>query len=412
MKTVKYYFRFLLFSFILIYFIFTSFSLVSGKNQTSKGVLVECGDYKRVFASEDYGNNFSRALFYALETAGNKANKNIKAKVTIAEGNYYLDRTLKIYSNTTLIAKNCTFILYDNMLSNGYNNKKTVAFNYDGAENIKIIGGIWNMNVPFRNAKTHSKNLNHSTFRFAHCKNILIKNCTFKNNYNCHDIELGGVNNVTIKNCKFVNDYSLNNFSIDGGRESIQIDVNTKKSFPYFKAYDLTTSENIVVENNYFENKFRGIGSHHGIIGNPYKNIVIRNNKFNNISGVAVFCIYTNNLSIYNNSMINVGAGIDLYSVSNIPSKNLINPLDFSYESTVNTIKNSYTSIYNNKIKIRNKNNYFEKPYGIRIQGSKYYSDDNVTNIKKGEYKVYNIKVFNNTVKECKDKIILKYIYE
>ncbi len=373
-------------------------SVSSYSLDTSQGVVVNCKGNNYIFSPQNFGNSMGRALYNALKFAGSKSSDSSIATVTVPQGEYKLDRTLKIYSNTTFIAENCSFTLYDNMLSNGYDDGKTVAFDYNGAKNITVIGGIWNMNVPFENAQSTEKELTHSTFRFAHCKNIVIKNCTFLNNYNCHDIELGGVSDVTIENCIFENERSLNKLTLDGGREALQIDINTEVSVPYFKAYDKTTSKNITISNNTFRNKARGIGSHHGIIGKPYDNIIIKNNNFYNISGAAIYMIYTNNVTISDNVMNNVGVGIDLYSVSNIQSKNLLNPLNYSYTQSENTVTNSTIKIYNNTIKIRNKNNKFNTKYGIRLSGSDYAATDTQTNIKSGTYYIHNVNVVNNIV--------------
>ena len=109
--------------FIIMLFIISvaTISVSSAVTYTnSKGtVTVKCGKYKKKFTAKKYGRNFSRALNEALETARKKSKASKIAKVTISKGNYTLDRTIKIYSNTTLVAKGCRIRYYGNLLRNG-----------------------------------------------------------------------------------------------------------------------------------------------------------------------------------------------------------------------------------------------------------------------------------------------------
>jgi len=401
-----------LFSFLLAFLLFTtSASSVDFHSSEHPFVRVACGEYNHIFSTIDYGYNMSRTLVQALEIAGKKADGNNTAYVYVSEGEYELSHTLLIYSNTTLVTKGSKFRCYHNMVRNAFDNGEISATGYNGTENIAIIGGEWEMEVPFEYASTDNLQLTHTTFRFGHCKNLTIKNVTFKNNYNSHDVELGGVYNAVIENCKFINDKSVNSIKNSGGREAIQIDVNTEKAVPFIPDYDYTQCKNITVKDCYFKNKFRGVGSHHGVIGKPYENMKIYNNTFTNIGGVAVFGIYWNNIEIYNNIMNNVGSGIDIYSISNLSSKNLMNYLNFSYEETLETVKNSRSKICNNYISIRKTDNLFIKPFGIRISGSNYKQKDVETGVNKGVYYIYNMITEDNIVNGILDKsIILNYV--
>lgn len=412
MKRGRLFLSFLLILFFALFYSFVSVSSYSKSYDTTTYVTVRCGGYNNTFYPQNYSNSIGRTINEALRFAGHKATKNSKATVKISKGNYLLDKTLKIYSNTILYATGCTFVMYQNMLVNGYNNNQISAYGYNGAENITVIGGTWNINVPFVYAGNTSPEYTHSTFRFAHCNNILIKNCIFKNNYNSHDIEFGGVNNAVVSNCKFINDNSINSLRLTGGKEAVQIDITTEVAVPYLPSYDNTPSQNIIIKDNYFKNKYRGVGSHHGIIGKPFNNISILNNTFQNIAGEGIFCIYMNNVTICNNVMNNVGAGIDLYSVSKITTKNLLNPLNLSSEETLNSINKSKINITDNSIIIRTKNNKFKKPFAIRLSGSNYTDSDPETNIKKGIYYIYNASVFNNKIiTSYKNEIIFKNAY-
>lgn len=381
--------------FLLLFNTFTiSASSIDFVSEKSPYVKVICGNYYHIFSTADYGYSMSRTLVQALETAGRKAGNNRKAYVYVSKGNYKLHNTLLIYSNTTLVSEGSTFSCYSNMLRNGYDNQAFTAEKYNGSRNITVIGGTWHMEVPYEYAATSDFSLTHSTFRFAHCKNITIKNCTFENNYNSHDIELGGVYNARITNCNFSNDKSVNKFNKTSGREAIQIDVNTEKAVPYLPEYDYTQCQKITISDCHFENKFRGIGSHHGVIGKPYEKIKIYNNSFKNISAVAVSGIYWNNTEIYNNKMENVGSGIEVCSV--VKSKNFVNYNNYSYAETVATIRNSEQYIYGNQISVRENNNHLKRKFAIKISGCDFKEDNLSSNIKKGIYHIYNVNLGSN----------------
>lgn len=372
----------------------------------SKGsVKVVCGKYSKKFKAKKYGRNFSRALNEALNTARKKASASKPAVVTVSKGNYKLDRTIKIYSNTTLKAKGCTFKYYGNLLRNGYSGASSVS-GYNGSSNITIDGGTWDAAVPYSQAGTANWRIQHSTLRFGHCKNITIKNCTFKNNYNCHDIEFGGVNNGKITKCNFYNDKGVNIFKNDGGREAIQLDVNTSEAMPEFSKYDNTPTKNITLSYCNFKNKFRAIGSHHAVLGNTFDNIKVHHNYFRNIGGITVYGVYWTNSKIYSNTMDYVGLGVDMRTMTTGSGYNFYNNKNLTCKKCDKIVKNSKTYIYDNKITLRKKNNTYARACGIRVMGDYYAKKDKKTGVKAGTYKVYNVNVGLNANNTSKPNII------
>lgn len=373
----------------------------------SKGtVTVKCGTYSKKFKAKKYGKNFCRALNEALETARKKASDTKQATVTVSKGNYSLDRTIKIYSNTTLKASGCYFKYYGNLLRNGYNGKASSANGYNGARNITINGGTWDAAVPYSQAGTSNWRIQHSTLRFAHAKNITIKNCYFKNNYNCHDIELGGVDTAKITKCDFVNDKGVNIFQNDGGREAIQLDVNTSEAMPEFRNYDYTPCKNITLSYSNFKNKFRAIGSHHAVLGNTFDNIKVHHNYFKNIGGITVYSVYWTNSKIYSNKMESVGLGVDVRNMTTGSGYNFYNYKNLTYEQADEAVRNSKLYIYDNEIGLRKSNNTYVRACGIRVMGEKYSSDDSKTKVKAGVYKVYGVNVGVNASGTAKPNTI------
>lgn len=376
----------------------SSASAGAAKFVNNKGsIKVVCGKYKETFTAKKNKNNFTKAFKKALDAARKKATDKKKATVTVSKGSYNLSETLYIYSNTILNANGSTFrSAKGNHLKNGFDKLKTSAKAYGGARNITVIGGTWDANVPFENAEKVAKadgsinaKYTNSSLRFAHCKNLTVKNAKFKNNYNSHDIELGGVDGAKITDCEFSNDKSMNTLQISGGVEAVQIDVNIKKAMDNFESYDKTPCKNINVSNNKFVNKYRAVGTHHSVLGNPYDNITVSSNTIVNGAGIAINGVYWRNAKIFNNTLTDVGSGIDLHSVDDHNMYNLNNLKASDIDSGM---KNSRSYIYGNKVTVRAEDNNNANMVGVRASGSEITqpSDDTAP---AGTYYIYNAKI-------------------
>ncbi|MBR2279365.1 MAG: right-handed parallel beta-helix repeat-containing protein [Ruminococcus sp.] len=392
-KTVLKFTSFLIITLYIVGLFTVSVSQAASYTNSKGTATVKCGKYTKKFKAKKYGHNFSRALNEALNVARKKATASKPATVTVSKGNYSLDRTLKIYSNTILKASGCTFKYYGNLLRNGYNGKTSAASGYNGSSNITIDGGTWDAAVPYSQAGTSNWRIQHSTLRFGHCKNLTVKNCKFRNNYNCHDIELGGVNGAKITKCSFYNDKAVNTFENDGGRESIQLDVTTSPAMPEFKKYDNTTTKNVTLSYCDFKNKFRAIGSHHAVLGEPFDNISVHHNYFRNIGGITVYGVYWTNSKIYSNTMDYVGLGVDMRNMTIGSGYNFTNSKNLTCKESVKYVKDSKLYIYDNKITVRKKDNTYVRPTGIRVMGEYHAVKDKVTGVKAGTYKIYNVNI-------------------
>lgn len=361
-------------------------------NNTGKATVV-CGTYRKTFTAKKYFNNFSMALNAALEAAGKKATANKTARVTVQKGHYSLDRTIKVYSNTVLDATGSYFRYYGNLLRNGFDGKKSAGYGYTSAYNITIKGGEWEQLIDFKYAGSSDTTKMHSTFRFAHMTNLKVKEASFKNNYNCHDIEIAGVSDAKIYNNNFYNTKSVNGIDNDGGRESLQIDLNDSEAMPYFPAYDDTPCKNIEIYKNRFKNKFRAIGSHHAVLGLNFDNISVHHNSMDSIAGMCVYAIYWTNSKIYSNTMTNVGLGVDMRNMTTGSGYNFYNKKNLTADESNSFVASSYNYIYDNNIHIREKDDILVRECGIRVLGEHCAEDDNVTGTKSGTYKVYNVHI-------------------
>ncbi len=366
-------------------------ALVSASEYTNKkgSVKVVCGKYKKTFDAKNYGKNFARMLNAALETAGKKASDKKPAKVTIKKGSYTLDRTIRIYSNTELIATGSKIRYRGNLLRNNFDGGKNSGKKFSGARNITITGGTWDSDVPYKDApKTEDKNLSNTTMRFAHMKNLTIRKVTFKNNYNSHDIELGGIDGIDIYNCKFTNDKDMNKFKLTGGTEAVQVDVCHKVAVLSFPKYDNTACRNVKIHDNTFVNKYRAIGSHHSVPGSLYDNIDVYNNRMTNIGGIAINAVYWTNSKIHDNVFEKVGSGIDF---SAFGDHNVYNMKKLSYNAIESQLKKSSTYIYNNDISVRTSTNTLDFRFGVRARGADCTGDNSRNvDVNKGVYHLYN----------------------
>ncbi|MEE3333441.1 MAG: right-handed parallel beta-helix repeat-containing protein [Ruminococcus sp.] len=400
--------HFIVFLILLFGLGIASVSVSSAVTYTNKkgSITVKYGTKKKKFTAKKYKKNFSAALNAALDFARKKGKATKIAKVTISKGNYSLDRTIKIYSNTTLSAKNCRLRLYGNLLRNGYKKKAKSATGYSGAKNITIKGGTWDAMVPYSQAGTSNWRIQHSTFRFAHCTNVKIQDCNFVGNYNCHDIEFGAVKNSKIYKCSFSNKKAVNTFKNDGGREAIQLDVATYEAMPEFVAYDKTPTKSIEISKCSFKNKFRGVGSHHAVPGRLFDKISVHDNTFNNIGGIAVYGVYWTDSQIYNNKMTNVGLGVDMRSMTSGTGYNFRNMDKLTNEQCEAKIKNKKIHIFNNTISVRVNNNTYVRPTGIRVLGENYSAIDLKTGIKPGTYNYYNVNIGVDSYGNARPNII------
>jgi len=256
--------------------------------------------YKTIVVDPSKEKNPSWAIQLALNEA--KTSKQ-PIKVFVKKGNYSLTKPLRIYSNTWLQLEKGTVMIRNHdqvMLLNG--DYGASYSGYNGNSNIIIDGGTWDGNGD-------SIKDDGTAFGISHAQNVLIQNVTVKDIYYSHGIDLAGSKNVVIRHSSFIG------FFDDGTRgyaEAIQVDITASiHSFHEFGSYDLTPSQNIRIEDNYFGNSTTkgakpwgvGIGSHSAVNGKKYDNIQILHNTFDHLSSVAIKAINWENVMIYQNNI-------------------------------------------------------------------------------------------------------------
>ncbi|WP_026575871.1 right-handed parallel beta-helix repeat-containing protein [Bacillus sp. UNC438CL73TsuS30] len=229
--------------------------------------------------------------------------------IQIPDGVYLISRPLKINSNTRLILSSKAVIKRNASFSPMLMNNTKGAPGYTANENITVEGGTWEGNKD--QYPTRFDNL-----LFGHSSKIMVQNTRVLNNYEGHNIEFAGV-----KDGKVLNSY-LAGYSGTKKKEAIQLDItHDNQVFPPFGDYDDTACENILIQGNTIENHSRGIGSHTSVKDVFPRNIVIQNNIFKNLKEEGINAFNYKNLSILNNTFVDVGLGVEFNTSS-------VNPAD------------------------------------------------------------------------------------
>lgn len=280
---------------------------------------------------------------FDIQCALDMASADHKLVVHFPTGNYYLSNSLYIHSNTTLQFDNNAVLVRNSnsdvgvasgttdRLGVNHNILKIAPYNstttdsvggYTNGENIRIEGGTFDGG--FVSAATQASNL----LNLGHARNLLIKNCTFKNCYGNHLIELCGIDTAEITNCTFTGfrhvtseikdeDGETEAYNDPNGdlAEAIQIDVAHKDSkSKWTSAYktDDTACNNITIHDNTFTDYPVAIGNHHALDGHHHTNIKIINNKIignaTQNSGIKLFGC--DNSVISSNTITNYSTGI------------------------------------------------------------------------------------------------------
>lgn len=342
------------------------------------------------------GMDITSVLNLVLNFMGQRATDASPCKVIVPPGNYYISNTIHLYSNMTLYAqgavitksstnKHIILRLGDEELSEG---------GYNGYRNVTIDGGTWDLN--YQNVEGKENPGGFVGFRIGHATNVTVKNVTFLNNLKSHFLELAGVKDAVVTGCTFRGywkDYE------GGGQECIQLDACLDYIFPRYQPFDGAVCENVLIENNTFEDVFAGVGSHSMVYDRPYRNIQIRNNTFRNIRKRAVWCLNYVDSVVENNTLENVGGGVLVCSMYS-PNTHL------APDSAAGVSGNHYTAgitVRKNSISISDVSTINGKAwygYGVQVQGTSVKSGESAVSrgIPADIYKETGVNVEENSI--------------
>ncbi|WP_296794135.1 right-handed parallel beta-helix repeat-containing protein [Ruminococcus sp.] len=332
----------------------------------------------------------SAAIQKALDYAKTKGSSSVQVKVIVPEGTYSVCKALYVSSNTWLYLDNATLrkdfsggvLLMNNTDGNG---------GFDGAENIVIEGGCLDGNTGGGNVKAFS------AIRMGHLHDLWVKNVEFKDNYNCHMLELGGIKNVTIEGCSF-HEYYGQKF-----KEAIQFDIlNNSNLFEGYAPFDDTPCDNVIIRNNSFYDIMRGIGSHSAIVGKYYTNFYIADNTFSNIYETAIVMQNYRCCSIENNSMTSVGCGIDFKNMTSLEYSGYYTPVA-GYDGVYDRINDFSDLVITNNNISTNITGSCDKPCGISLYGKIVQNGS----LPDHDYKVSGVHISSNNITSAGSAVLL-----
>lgn len=367
------------------------FGIVSAlsNNQVQISVKDESGTDVAFFDIDP--ENADLGMQAALDYVKNHANNNVLT-ISIPNGTYYFNDTIKIYSNTCLdLSSGATFKRRSSCLSSLIRfgrEKDGDVYGYDAFHDITIKGNKDNY------ATFDGGGGEKSIVRFAHAKNITFQYLKFTNVTSAHHMEFAGSEDVKIDHCTF-DGFKLEKSSDAENYEAIQLDIliNKEKHFDHYGAYDNTKNKNIIISNNIFRNVNRGVGTHSGEVGKYFDDVQIISNSFTNTAGYAIVATNYVNSNISNNVLVNCGSGIFFRYMNP-------NYLNYYPSSSTKLITNSNSVISGNVISINNGNKN-ASCYGIRTYGETISKNVKVGSvvIPKGNYRVQNITISKNIVR-------------
>ena len=230
--------------------------------------------------------------YFLLQTYMDKFEKAGGGKLILKKGTYYLNCTVSIPSNVTIVLKNgvvlkktyknspmkkspimfrfCSPKMHKKTMNNPVKPNNKGYKKHNGVKNIKIIGQ-GNATIDMA-GKTKMY-----AFFMGHNKNVTISGIHFKNLKSGHFIELDAGKNITIENCKF------SNLTGQRSKEAINLDTPDASTGGFnqpWSSLDKTANENVTIRNCTFDRVMRGVGTHKSSAGHPHKNIVIENCSF------------------------------------------------------------------------------------------------------------------------------------
>ena len=239
--------------------------------------------------------------------------------LTLKKGTYYISNAVCIPSNVKIVFEDGVVIkktkaIYQTELDNhkvififvppSKENKKESVSGYGGTHDVTMTG-IGNVVIDCNN-KLPGRGMD-----MGHCRNIVIENLTFHNQYGSHYIELNSSQNVIVRNCNF---WKFRDYKGDTYKEAINIDGTdyAVNGFNHvWSKHDKTVCQNIEITNCKFTDLGTAIGSHTYVANQGqqcyHTNIRITNNVFFGSTNCAIRALNWKNVLIADNSFRDIG---------------------------------------------------------------------------------------------------------
>ena len=239
--------------------------------------------------------------------------------LTLKKGTYYISNAVCIPSNVKIVFEDGVVIkktkaIYQTELDNhkvififvppSKAKKKESVSGYGGTHDVTMTG-IGNVVIDCNN-KLPGRGMD-----MGHCRNIVIENLTFHNQYGSHYIELNSSQNVIVRNCNF---WKFRDYKGDTYKEAINIDGTdyAVNGFNHvWSKHDKTVCQNIEITNCKFTDLGTAIGSHTYIANQGqqcyHTNIRITDNVFFGSTNCAIRALNWRNVLIADNSFRDIG---------------------------------------------------------------------------------------------------------
>ena len=278
----------------------------------------ETRPYRERYTDEDtYRGNTKgyyqlRSYMEQLEYCGGRT-------LTLKKGTYYISNAVCIPSNVKIVFEDGVVIkktkaIYQTELDNhkvififvppSKEKKKESVSGYGGTHDVTMTG-IGNVVIDCNN-KLPGRGMD-----MGHCRNIVIENLTFHNQYGSHYIELNSSQNVIVRNCNF---WKFRDYKGDTYKEAINIDGTdyAVNGFNHvWSKHDKTVCQNIEITNCKFTDLGTAIGSHTYVANQGqqcyHTNIRITNNVFFGSTNCAIRALNWKNVLIADNSFRDIG---------------------------------------------------------------------------------------------------------
>lgn len=328
----------------------------------------------------------AKVIQAALDEAKNKASDKNRYRIYFPKGEYHINTTLNIFSNTELYLDEKTTLVQDapkgqNIVKAGDFSQKHILYN--GFRNIKIDGGKWDMQFNGSCA-----------MRFGHCTNLSIRNVNITNIMDAHHIEAAAVDTLSITDSTFTSSLRRGSNSC----EAIQLDIlHDSKHFPGFEEFDDTPNKNVTISGCTFSNLHSGIGTRSAVVSKYFDNVVIENNKFENIQEKAISCFNYKNSKIINNTFTNVNSGICFEYLPNNFFGAYSQRMYIANDKSIGKINTKSSTVISGNV--MNIKQMAESSYGIYAYGAKIDASTAKANgIVAGDYTISDLSIDNNTI--------------
>lgn len=344
------------------------------------------GDGELSETGENAASDNAKVIQAAFDEAKNKASDKNRYRIYFPKGEYHINTTLNIFSNTELYLDEKTTLVQDapkgqNIVKAGDFSQKHILYN--GFRNIKIDGGKWDMQFNGSCA-----------MRFGHCTNLSIRNVNITNILDAHHIEAAAVDTLSITDSTFTSSLRRGSNSC----EAIQLDIlHDSKHFPGFEEFDDTPNKNVTISGCTFSNLHSGIGTRSAVVSKYFDNVVIENNKFENIQEKAISCFNYKNSKIINNTFTNVNFGICFEYLPNNFFGAYSQRMYIANDKSIGKINSKSSTVISGNV--MNIKQMAESSYGIYAYGAKVDASTAKANgIVAGDYTINDLSIDNNTI--------------